>query len=87
MFNRIPSEPQPARNWTWLKKFVGYRVSDGGLIRLRNKWLKAGVMDNGVAPTTGVKWMSDCGLWAARRASDDSAPSPRWIHPLPRTNA
>ena len=35
-------------NWAWLRKFVRHRVNDGGLIRLLNKWLKAGVMDNGV---------------------------------------
>ena len=32
----------------WLRKFVRHRVNDGGLIRLLNKWLKAGVMENGV---------------------------------------
>jgi RNA-directed DNA polymerase len=37
-----------AVNWDWLRKFVRHRVNDGGLIRLLNKWLKAGVMDNGV---------------------------------------
>jgi len=37
-----------AVNWNWLRKFVRHRVNDGGLIRLLNKWLKAGVMDNGV---------------------------------------
>ena len=37
-----------AVNWTWLRKFVRHRVNDGGLIRLLNKWLKAGVMENGV---------------------------------------
>ncbi len=31
-------------NWAWLRKFVRHRVNDGGLIRLLNKWLKAGVM-------------------------------------------
>jgi RNA-directed DNA polymerase len=35
-------------NWDWLRKFVRHRVTDGGLIRLLNKWLKAGVMENGV---------------------------------------
>jgi len=35
-------------NWVWLRKFVRHRVNDGGLIRLLNKWLKAGVMENGV---------------------------------------
>src|SRR5262249_60155413 len=35
-------------NWEWLRKFVRHRVNDGGLIRLLNKWLKAGVMENGV---------------------------------------
>jgi RNA-directed DNA polymerase len=37
-----------AVNWTWLRKFVRHRINDGGLIRLLNKWLKAGVMENGV---------------------------------------
>lgn len=32
----------------WLRKFLRHRVNDGGLIRLINKWLKAGVMDHGV---------------------------------------
>ena len=35
-------------NWEWLRKFVRHRVNDGGLIRLLDKWLKAGVMENGV---------------------------------------
>src|SRR6202171_1824678 len=35
-------------NHEWLRKFVRHRVNDGGLIRLLNKWLKAGVMENGV---------------------------------------
>jgi RNA-directed DNA polymerase len=35
-------------NWAWLRKFVKHRVNDGGLLRLLNKWLKAGVMENGV---------------------------------------
>jgi RNA-directed DNA polymerase len=35
-------------NWDWLRKFVRHRVNDGGLLRLLNKWLKAGVMENGV---------------------------------------
>ena len=35
-------------NWDWLRKFVRHRVNDGGLIRLLNKWLKAGMMENGV---------------------------------------
>src|SRR6266852_1808507 len=37
-----------AVNWEWLRTFVRHRVNDGGLIRLLNKWLKAGVMENGV---------------------------------------
>ena len=45
-----------AVNWAWLRKFVRHRVNDGGLIRLLNKWLKAGVMENGVVSlsTEGV---------------------------------
>jgi RNA-directed DNA polymerase len=35
-------------NWVWLREFVKHRVNDGGLLRLLNKWLKAGVMENGV---------------------------------------
>jgi group II intron reverse transcriptase/maturase len=41
-----------AVNWAWLRKFVRHRVNDGGLIRLLNKWLKAGVMENGVVTLT-----------------------------------
>jgi RNA-directed DNA polymerase len=43
-------------NWEWLRKFVRHRVNDGGLIRLLNRWLKAGVMDGGVVTlsTDGV---------------------------------
>jgi group II intron reverse transcriptase/maturase len=43
-------------NWTWLRKFVQHRVNDGGLLRLLNKWLKAGVMEDGVVTqmTDGV---------------------------------
>jgi RNA-directed DNA polymerase len=35
-------------NHEWLRKFVRHRVNDGGLLRLLNKWLKAGVLENGV---------------------------------------
>src|SRR5579859_3502231 len=35
-------------NWVWLSEFVKHRVNDGGLLCLLNKWLKAGVMENGV---------------------------------------
>ena len=35
-------------NHEWLRTFVRHRVNDGGLIRLLNKWLKAGVMEDGV---------------------------------------
>ena len=31
-------------NHEWLRKFVRHRVNDGGLLRLLNKWLSAGVM-------------------------------------------
>jgi RNA-directed DNA polymerase len=34
-------------NHEWLRKFVRHRVNDGGLLRLLNKWLKVGVMENG----------------------------------------
>jgi RNA-directed DNA polymerase len=36
----------------WLRKFVAHRVNDGGLLRLLNKWLKAGVMEHGVITRT-----------------------------------
>ncbi len=39
-------------NWAWLRQFVRHRVNDGGLVRLLNKWLKAGVMENGVVILT-----------------------------------
>jgi RNA-directed DNA polymerase len=32
----------------WLRKFLRHRVNDGGLLRLIDKWLNAGVMENGV---------------------------------------
>ena len=35
-------------NHDWLRKFLRHRVNDGGLLRLIDKWLKAGVMENGV---------------------------------------
>jgi RNA-directed DNA polymerase len=35
-------------NHEWLGKFLRHRVNDGGLLRLIGKWLKAGVMENGV---------------------------------------
>ena len=35
-------------NHEWLRRFVRHRVNDGGLLRLLNKWLKAGVMERGV---------------------------------------
>jgi group II intron reverse transcriptase/maturase len=41
-----------AVNWVWLRKFVAHRVNDGGLLRLLNKWLKAGVMEHGVVTRT-----------------------------------
>ncbi len=45
-----------AVNRDWLRKFVRHRVNDGGLLRLLNRWLKAGVMENGVVTlsTDGV---------------------------------
>jgi len=42
-----------AVNSAWLRKFVRHRVNDGGLLRLLNKWLKAGVMEHGVVTRTG----------------------------------
>src|SRR6266852_3362318 len=35
-------------NHDWLRKFLRHRVNDGGLLRLIDKWLNAGVMENGV---------------------------------------
>src|SRR3954454_17363664 len=35
-------------NHEWLRKFLRYRVNDGGLLRLIDKWLNAGVMEKGV---------------------------------------
>src|SRR6266849_4925970 len=32
----------------WFRTFVRHRANDGGLIRLLDQWLKAGVMENGV---------------------------------------
>jgi RNA-directed DNA polymerase len=32
----------------WLRKFLRHRVNDGGLLRLIDTWLKAGVMQNGL---------------------------------------
>jgi len=39
-------------NWAWLAKFLRHRVNDGGLLRLVNKWLRAGVMEDGVVVHT-----------------------------------
>jgi RNA-directed DNA polymerase len=36
----------------WLRKFVRHRINDGGLLRLLNKWLKAGVMEQGIVSRT-----------------------------------
>jgi RNA-directed DNA polymerase len=35
-------------NHEWLRKFLRHRANDGGLLRLIDTWLKAGVMENGV---------------------------------------
>jgi RNA-directed DNA polymerase len=35
-------------NHDWLRKMVRHRVNDGGLLRLIGKWLRAGVMEQGV---------------------------------------
>jgi RNA-directed DNA polymerase len=34
-------------NHEWLIKFIGHRISDGRILRLIRKWLKAGVIENG----------------------------------------
>ncbi len=39
-------------NWQWLRRFLRHRVNDGGLIRLIDKWLRAGIMENGVITRT-----------------------------------
>jgi RNA-directed DNA polymerase len=36
----------------WLRKFVRHRINEGGLLRLLNKWLKAGVMEQGIVTRT-----------------------------------
>ncbi len=40
----------------WLRKMVAHRIADKTILRLVNKWLKAGVMENGVVvkPENGV---------------------------------
>jgi group II intron reverse transcriptase/maturase len=35
-------------NHAWLRKFIRHRANDGGLLRLLDKWLKAGIMEDGV---------------------------------------
>jgi RNA-directed DNA polymerase len=35
-------------NHTWLRQFVKHRANDGGLLRLLDRWLRAGVLDGGV---------------------------------------
>ena len=35
-------------NHTWLRRFVRHRANDGGLLRLLNRWLRAGVLADGV---------------------------------------
>ncbi len=39
-------------NHEWLRRFLRHRVNDAGLIRLIDKWLRAGVMENGVITRT-----------------------------------
>ncbi|MBI4513020.1 MAG: hypothetical protein HY702_02825 [Gemmatimonadetes bacterium] len=39
-------------NWEWLRRFLRHRVNDGGLIRLIDKWLRAGIMENGIVTRT-----------------------------------
>lgn len=43
-------------NREWLRRFVRHRANDGGLIRLLGKWLKAGVLEDGMIshPSAGV---------------------------------
>ena len=33
-------------NHEWLMKFIEHRISDGRILRLIKKWLKAGVIEN-----------------------------------------
>jgi retron-type reverse transcriptase len=35
----------------WLVKFVEYRIADKRVVRLIQKWLKAGVMEDGASGT------------------------------------
>ena len=43
-------------NHQWLRMMVAHRIADKTILRLINKWLKAGVMENGVVvkPESGV---------------------------------
>jgi RNA-directed DNA polymerase len=38
----------------WMMKFVGHRVADNGMLRLIQKWLKAGVSEDGEGSETNV---------------------------------
>jgi RNA-directed DNA polymerase len=33
--------------WSWLVKFVEHRIADRRVVRLIQKWLKAGVLEDG----------------------------------------
>ena len=39
----------------WLIKFVEYRVGDRRIIRLIQKWLKAGVLEDGIATVSATR--------------------------------
>jgi RNA-directed DNA polymerase len=41
-------------NQDWLIKFVEHRIGDTRMIRLIQKWLKAGVMEDGIVTVSGV---------------------------------
>jgi hypothetical protein len=68
-------------NQEWLIRFVEHRIGDRRIIRLIRKWLKAGVMEDGIVT------VSDRGTGLLRRnaASDVGSasrrPSPFWASP------
>jgi len=54
----------------WLIRFVEHRVGDKRIIRLIQKWLKAGVLEDGVVTVTRLRSLNYGGLRAARRAGE-----------------
>ena len=41
-------------NHQWLKRMVAHRIADGVILRLIGKWLRAGVMQDGVVVRTAA---------------------------------